>query len=351
MPNHVTNIIKFNGSPERVKEIFELITNEKVGVGSIDFNKIIPMPESLDIESGSRTTKGLKAYRDFVDVLTFDGANKDVDLLNIPEEKENIFLEQRKDIDIEDWKLGRQAYKNILQYGAPTWYEWSISNWGTKWNAYDCVEYLDDMTPEEYGEIEFNTAWSAPHPILDKLASMYPDVEIEHEWSDEDFGYNLGRRTFKDGKEVELYIPDTLKESYEFALKVQGFEFMEEMGLTLNATENNYISIWNEDYDVIEFREKKMLYTLEKISLDNVPKGYNIYEIKMDSTNTYFDTLEKGEAIRHGGTLITKEEIDFGDGTCIDLEQEPVFFVGMHEVSFEQFENGEIELKEGMEMA
>ena len=91
------------------------IKDDELDLHSIDFNKIIPMPEGLEIESGSRTTKGLKAYRDFVDVLTFAGANKDIDLLNIPEEKENIFLEQRKDIDIEDWKLGRQAYKNILQ--------------------------------------------------------------------------------------------------------------------------------------------------------------------------------------------------------------------------------------------
>ena len=349
MPNHIANNVKFKGDPDRIREMLEKIKDDELDLHSIDFNKIIPMPEGLDIESGSRTTRGLKAYRDFVDVLTFAGANKDVDLLNIPEEKENIFLEQRKDIDIEDWKLGRQAYKNILQHDFPTWYEWSINNWGTKWNAYDCSEYYNE--PSESDDIFFNTAWSAPHPILDKLASMYPDIEIEHEWADEDFGYNLGKRTFKDGKEFELYIPVTMKESYEFALKVQGLESMEEIGLTLNATENNYISIWNEDYDVVEFREKKMLYTLEKISLDNVPKGYNIYEIKMDSTNRYFDTLEKGEAIRHGGTLITKEEIDFADGTCIDLEQEPVLFVGMHEVSFEQFENGEIELKEGMEMA
>ncbi len=349
MPNHVANHIKFIGEPERIKEVLEAIKNDEIGIGSIDFNKIIPMPQELDIQSGSETTKGLKAYRDFVDVLTFDGANKDIDLLNIPEEKENIFLKQRTDISEEVWKLGRQAYRNILQYGHPTWYEWSINNWGTKWNAYDCVEY--DQEPKEIEEIFLNTAWSAPHPILDKLASMYPDIEIEHEWSDEDFGYNLGRRSFRDGEEIELYIPETMKEAYEFALKVQGYESMEDIGLTLNAAETNYISIWFEDYDVVEFRDKHMLYTLERVTAADVPKGYNCYDIKMDSTYTYFDTLEKEEVIRHGGTLITKEEIDFGDGTSIDLENEPILFVGMNEVSFEQFENGEIELKDGMEMA
>jgi hypothetical protein len=156
------------------------------------------MPQELDIQSGSETARGLKAYRDFVDVLTFDGANKDIDLLNIPEEKENIFLKQRTDISEEVWKLGRQAYRNILQYGHPTWYEWRINNWGTKWNAYDFLE-TDDVSG-----VSFLTAWSAPHPVIEALAEMFPDIEIEHCWEeeyedeDEDiFGYRMVEVRYK----------------------------------------------------------------------------------------------------------------------------------------------------------
>ena len=292
MPNHVANHIKFTGEPQRIKEVLEAIKNDEIGIGSIDFNKIIPMPDGLEIEAGSKTDRGLKAYKDFVDVLTFAGANKDIDLLNIPEEKENIFLEQRKDIAEEDWKLGRQAYKNILQHGAPTWYEWSISNWGTKWNAYSCSKF--EGTSEECNKIFLNTAWSAPHQVINKLAKMYPDLEIEHEWADEDFGQNLGRRIFKDGKEFDLYIPEIDKEAYELAMKVHGLESMEDVGLTLNATGTDYISIWREEYDVVEFRDKKMLYTLLRVTLDDIPKGYYCYDIDMDKTNTYFDTLYLG---------------------------------------------------------
>ena len=62
-----------------------------------DFNTILPMPESLNIEVGSRTEKGLKAYKDFVYVYTFAGT-EEKDLLNIPKEKEEIFLRSRQDI-------------------------------------------------------------------------------------------------------------------------------------------------------------------------------------------------------------------------------------------------------------
>ena len=33
-------------------------------------------------------------------------------------------------------KTGETAVNNLVNYGAPTWYEWSLMNWGTKWNSY-----------------------------------------------------------------------------------------------------------------------------------------------------------------------------------------------------------------------
>lgn len=70
MPNHVTNILKFNGNAERFQEMLGRIQNEEYGRGSIDFNKIIPMPESLNIQSGSMTRRGLEAYQGFLKVRT-----------------------------------------------------------------------------------------------------------------------------------------------------------------------------------------------------------------------------------------------------------------------------------------
>ena len=61
MPNHVMNRVTFDCSEERLKEILSAICYDEnadsadlTGPGTIDFNKITPMPPSLDIESGSR---------------------------------------------------------------------------------------------------------------------------------------------------------------------------------------------------------------------------------------------------------------------------------------------------------
>ena len=81
MPNHIINTIRLTGDRQKISELLESVKDNRFGIGSLDFNKVIPMPESLQIETSSSMERGLKAYKEFVDICTFDGANKDMDLL------------------------------------------------------------------------------------------------------------------------------------------------------------------------------------------------------------------------------------------------------------------------------
>ena len=66
MPNYVSNVLTLHGDPAQIRAMLEAIQYDDLGIGSVDFNKIIPMSESLDIEAGSQTDTGLKAYQDFI---------------------------------------------------------------------------------------------------------------------------------------------------------------------------------------------------------------------------------------------------------------------------------------------
>ena len=55
------------------------------------------------------------------------------------------------------------------------WYDWRVQNWDTKWDAYDVAVTDDDP---ECLEIEFNTAWSPPEAVCNKIREDFPDLAI-----------------------------------------------------------------------------------------------------------------------------------------------------------------------------
>jgi hypothetical protein len=171
MPNHVTNVVSFSGDKSRISAMLKEIQNDEHGIGSVDFEKILPMPDTV-----------------------YNGS-----------------------LGIREREL----------YGENNWYDWRLGNWGTKWNSYG---YTENTTFQD-DKIKFLTAWSAPHPILHKLSEMYPDVKMEHEWADEDIGMNCGRYVYYDGERVEEYFPESQKECLEFAAKVMDVSLEEDYSL------------------------------------------------------------------------------------------------------------------------
>jgi len=115
MANYVKNMIHFSMGTyqKKIDELFQtvIVTDENNKL-RFDFNKLIPMPESLNIESGSRTGQAMKLYR----------------AVQLSQERVD---EDKKEL----YALGEIACKNMEQYGFSNWYGWRIENWGTKWNS------------------------------------------------------------------------------------------------------------------------------------------------------------------------------------------------------------------------
>ena len=139
MPNHVTNKIRISatiGLQEFLEKIGSTSDEEHL---IIDFRKIIPQPENL-----------------FTD---------------------NLGSKERTQCELE---------------GRPTWYDWQIEHWGTKWNAYSqsLDSQWDDGDCCEL-EIHFDTAWSVPWPIIDAIRE-WPEVESIYGNYVEEFAESAG---------------------------------------------------------------------------------------------------------------------------------------------------------------
>lgn len=319
MPNNIENIITLQGDEKKIREMLETIKNDDLSIGTIDFNKITGMPKRLDIEAGSRTKRGLDFYNGFIDVYTLAGTMNMEKLRNIPVESEEIFLRQRTDIRRDEWELGKAAWRNIRDFGAPTWYDWCISNWGTKWNAYgyseDAIDYHDGDT------LCFQTAWSAPHPILEKLTQMFPDIMLEHEWADEDIGQNCGRYSYQNGERIEEYYPESEAEAVEFACKLWDYDPLD-LDLCLNADGTKYICVENEEYQQIELLGKPALFSNDRLTDADIPQGLYCYHLCHSDDGGRFCSVEPKVGVNHGGSVITKEPLDFGKQGYISFTED-----------------------------
>lgn len=219
MPNHISNILTIEGDAKRVAQIKgEIISVDEGGnIRHIDFNKIVPMPESLNITSGSSTSNGLAIlkYRagdpsEINQIMGYQWATEFAtpeDLIDHMLEKGSANLEE-----------AQRALDNERLYGHRDWYSWSNANWGTKWNAYDTNENEDDG-------IYFQTAWSNPYLVMEALSRKYPDVVFHVRFADEDFGHNVGEYSLKNGEVVSQNIPEGgSEEAYEMAADITGYE-------------------------------------------------------------------------------------------------------------------------------
>lgn len=202
MPNHVTNRLRINGTPEQVTEVREAIKGvwekEPEVPRPMDFNKILPMPEGLEVEANMGEIAIAKQELGVND--------RDTQFMR-PQQK-------RGEKHIDDAKVD-QIKKNIEDTGYAYWYDWAPEKWGTKWNAYDQKEIEPNL-------IQFDTAWSCPILLLKALAAKFPEVEFICEFADEDIGSNQGTLTFRNGELVERTEAQGDKNRRLFAYRVKG---------------------------------------------------------------------------------------------------------------------------------
>lgn len=242
MPNWVrTRIVGAN--MEALKTAL-LSTDEKTGDFYVDFNKIKPIPTDL------LNTQAPAEYA--VPSKLFPSAVRDERIikqqpvtmalkqafgkfykksLRKPFQAEFVQLvKNNKPIIQEMYRIGNfnkgfedsnflthveemaKGFYNNEVYGFTDWYEWSVCNWGSKWNA-------SETTVDETG-IYFTTAWSLAHPIMLELAKITP---IRVCFADEDIGYNCGMIDFFLNENGDIDEEEIMGESVELASEVWGY--------------------------------------------------------------------------------------------------------------------------------
>ncbi len=107
-----------------------------------------------------------------------------------------------------DTYFGEQPKTDLskpISFDSDHWYDWNVRNWGTKWdvaviNNQDYSDTQVQITDDNDVMYHFQTAWSPVGEVLLKLSEMYPSLNFDYEYEEEQ-GWG-GTCTFVGGEEI-----------------------------------------------------------------------------------------------------------------------------------------------------
>lgn len=199
MPNWVTTRLLVEGPKPDLDNFFDtMIIN-----GEFTFEGILPMPPILkNTTKGTLSSIGLQLLhaveQKLVEppLLLFQSWIDKVK--NGRSEPFYISAERYLEHNPEYREAAMLAVQAQNETGYQDWYEWSIHNWGTKWDA-GSTELL--LRSDVQIELEFNTAWSFPYPVFEALTEAFPTLTFsgwhieECEDEETEFEYHKGTAT------------------------------------------------------------------------------------------------------------------------------------------------------------
>lgn len=223
MPNHVINHLEIIGHEHHIKDVMKSLRSKEDPDVCFDFNSFLPMPEELrKVTSPAR-------------IVTKAELKKE--LKQMEEDPDNIFHRTHG--------ITQEMSDDYIQrFGSNDWYDWALTNWGTKWGAYDqrLVSEEPDAEKPQYTriKIEFQTAWSSSVHAIIQLSLQYPAFVFHLTYADEDCGSNTGRFKFKRGVEKDYRPKDGSNEAMEIYFECWGSEGWEQVDGKWKWGEDDY---------------------------------------------------------------------------------------------------------------
>jgi hypothetical protein len=154
------------GTVEDLTRFREFVAGDDEGhATAFDFNKLVPMPAELRDTTDDHGIAYTLYYGDAETLLERFWV-KEANITTI--EQLRHYLEDRNP----DLRATADRWKaNMEKYGVGGWYDWSCEYWGTKSNA--CYAELWS-NPGGSLHVQFDTAWSFPFPVMEKLVAEFP---------------------------------------------------------------------------------------------------------------------------------------------------------------------------------
>lgn len=105
----------------------------------------------------------------------------------------------------------------------------------------------------------------------------------------------------------------------------------------------------DEKLDVIELLDRKALFSNGRLAPEETPEGLYAYDLRYSDDGNSFATIEPKVSVNHGGTVLMKELLDFGEGGYISFTEDSSPNFLSKEMSVREFAQMDMEENERMQ--
>lgn len=196
MPNWCVNQVDIAGDRDEITKLVEFVKSDD---SAFSFEKIVPPPTTPMYSANA-------SHNEFVCGCKSESAPDP--------ENEGLFIWV-----IDGKKVGFR--EKCPTHNEPSfsdhpdnWYNWNITNWGTKWSAAEVWMTEDYEVGDRLVDYNFDTAWAPAEPVIAALAAKFPTLHIEHRYCEAGMGfagqvvYNNGEETTREEYSMEDSLPD-----------------------------------------------------------------------------------------------------------------------------------------------
>ena len=162
MPNWCSNTINVIGDGNELRDFLYWVTVDGDGEPHFDITKLRPTPEAL--------------------VNTKSGWYSD---------------------ETEQKNLEKKQEENIATYGHKDWYDWNITNWGTKWSP---SEVGSLFISRNLAEFYYDTAWSPCSTLWEYISTLYPTLAFIETFEEMGAGFYGVTGHYRGGQFFESFV-------------------------------------------------------------------------------------------------------------------------------------------------
>ena len=187
-------------------------------------------------------------------------------------------------------------------------------------------------------QVKFKAALEAEKPL---------NISAANDIADHLYQYSFDSRTEQSSEFFKLYLSGHLDTKFDtewldtLLTRNEGDRLLARLGATItdygvisarghslnelvpyDEPEVKAQSVSDDKLEIIEIIDRVALFTDERLSDDDIPEGLYRYDLRQSDDGDTFATIEPYVRVNHGGTILTKEPLEFGDSDFIALDED-----------------------------